>query len=187
MTDFFSNHYGPDVGETNHFTTLNAVQTLVSPGLKHSRVRRSAAFLSVPSGQDLADNDVIRWLDLKSGDRLIQLFFSSNDQWGSTADFNVGLFVKGAANTGAEVDEDLFAAAVNWAGAIARVDQYAVGTLDDFDRGKTLWEAVNAVTASTYASDPHEMWTVTTRCSSNNTATDGIVEMLCEAYYIAGD
>ena len=188
MTDFFSNWYSPDVGATNHFTTINAIQTLVEPSLAHSRVRVSLAQLSVPSGQDLADNDVIRLLDLKSGDGLIELLFSMNDQWGSTADFNVGLYLKGGAtNTGAVVDEDLFAAAVDWSGAIAQIDQYAVGTLDDFDRGKPLWEAVNAVTASTYSSDPHVTYTVAVTCSSDNSATDGIVELLCEAYYVAGD
>ncbi len=187
MTDFYSNHYSPDVGETNHFTTLNSVQAAVSPGLSHSRVRRSAAQLTVPSGQDLADNDVIRLLDLKSSDRLIQLFTSMNDQWGSTADFNVGLYLKGTLNTGDVVDEDLFVAAANWAAAIARVDQFAVGTLDDHDRGKQMWELVNAVTGSTYASDPQVVFTVAATCSSNNSATDGAVEFLCEAYYLAGD
>ncbi len=187
MADFYSNWYGPDVGATNHFTTLNSPQTLVPTGLKSARVRSSFAQLTVPSGQDLADNDVIRLLDLKSSDRLIELIFSMDANWGATADFNVGLYLKGAANTGAVVDEDLFVAAADWSGAIATIDQYAVGTLDDFDRGKQLWEAVNAVTASTYSADPHVMYTVAATCSSDNSATAAAVEFLCEAYYVAGD
>ncbi len=187
MADFYSNHYGPEVGATNHFTTLNAVQTLVSPGLKHSRLRRSAAQMTVPSGQDLADDDVIRLLDLKSSDRLIQLLFSMDANWGATTTFNVGLYLKGDLNAGAVVDEDLFGTAENWAGAIARVDSFKeAGTLDDWDRGKQMWELA-AIGAGSDTVDPQVVYTVALTCSQNIDATAAAVEFLCEAYYLGGD
>ncbi len=188
MTDFYSNWYSPGVGETNHFTTLNTLQTLVSPGLAHSRVRRSGAQLTVPNAQDLADNDVIRLLDLKSSDRLIELFFSMDANWGATTTFNVGLYLKGGSpNDGAVVDEDLFGSAENWAGAIARVDSFKeAATLDDWDRGKTLWELA-AIGAASYTVDPHLDFTVAVTCSQDISAAAAAVEFLCEAFYIAGD
>ena len=188
MTDFYSNHYGPDVGETNHFTTLSSPVPQVSVGLKHSRLRRTAAQLTVPAATNLADDDVIRLLDLKSSDRLIHLYTSMDGNWGATATFNVGLYLKnGESNNGAEVDEDLFVAGADWQNAVARVDQLAVGTLDDWDRGKALWEQVNAVTASTYSVDPQVVFTVAATCSANNDVVAGAVEMLVEAFYVAGD
>jgi len=187
MTDFYSDHYSADVGSTGHFTTLLTVPKSIGVGKKHSRVRRTAAFATVPSGQDLADDDVVRLLDLKSDARLLELRFSMDANWGATTDFNIGLYLKGSDNAGAVVDEDLFAAAQDWSGAIARSDLLTSGTLDDHDRGKMLWEMVNAVTASTYTVDPQVMYTVALTASSDNSAAAAAVEFLCEAFYVAGD
>jgi len=187
MTDFYSDHYSNDQGETGHFTTLLTTHKNVSPGKSHSRVRRKAAFLTVPSGQDLGDNDVLRLMDLKSSDRLIELFFSMDANWGATTTFNVGLYLKGDANDGAVVDEDLFGSVIDWAGEIARVDYFDnAGTLDDWDRGKTLWELA-AIGAASYTVDPQTTFTVTAQTTQDISATAAAVEMLVEAYYVAGD
>lgn len=187
MTDFYSNHYSAEVGETGHFTTLSTPVRFLSPGIKHSRVRRTAAYLTVPAAQDLDDDDVIRLLDLKSSDRLIELFFSMDANWGATTTFNVGLYKKGSANNGAVIDEDLFGSAIDWSGEIARVDYFdEAGTLDDWDRGKALWELA-AIGAASYTSDPGEIWTVTAQTTQDISATAAAVEMLVEAYYVAGD
>ncbi len=187
MTDFFSNHYGPEVGATNHFTTLASPETPVPVGLRHSRVRSSFAQLTVPNGQDLGDNDVIRLLDLKSSDRLIELFFSMDLNWGGTTTFNVGLYLKGGANTGSVVDEDLFGSAINWAGAITRVDYFKEATtLDDWDRGKQMWELA-AIGAGSDTVDPHVTYTIAATCSQDISAAAAAVEFLCEAYYVSGD
>ena len=187
MTTFYSEHFSAAVGQTGHFTTLSAPVPLVPVGIKHARNRRTAALMTVPSGQDLASGDIIRLLDLKSSDRLVKLYASMDANWGATTDFDIGLYLKGADNAGAVVDADLFAAAVDWSGEIARVDQFAVGDLDDWDRGKQMWELVNAVTSSTYSVDPGVVFTVALTASSNNDAAADAVEMLIEAYYIAGD
>lgn len=187
MADFYSDHYSAAQGETGHFTTLAAPQTLVSTGKKSSRVRSSFAQLTVPSGQDLGDNDVIRLLDLKSSDRLIELFFSMDLNWGATTTFNIGLYLKGDFNAGAVVDEDLFASALNWAGAITRDERFTeAGTLDDWDRGKTMWELA-AIGAGSDTVDPQVVYTVAATCSQDISAAAAAVEFLCEAYYVAGD
>ena len=186
-TTYYSDHYSGVVGATGHFTTLLTPQPMVQAGKKHARVRRTAALLTATSGVDLALGDIIRFCDIKSSTRITEVLFSMDANWGDAGDFNVGLYEKGLNNDGAVIDADLFAAAQDWKGTIARVDQFAKGTLDDWDRGKQAWELVNAVTASTYASDPGELWTVAVTASSDNAVSAAAVEMLCEVFYTAGD
>ena len=188
MADFYSDHYSNDQGVTGHFLTLLTAHKSVSVGKSHSRVRRKACYISVPSGQDMADNDVIRLMDFKSSDRLTEIYASMDANWGSTADFNIGLYLKGADNAGAVVDEDLFAGQIDWAGTIARVDYFngANGSLDEWDRGKPLWELA-AIGAGSDTVDPMVTYTLATTNSSNNNAAAALVEMLIEVYYVAGD
>ncbi len=189
MTTFYSPHYGPAIGETGHFTTLSAPVPAVSVGVKHSRQRRTAALLTVPSAQDLGNGDIIRLFDLSSNDRLIHLYFSMDGNWGATTTFNVGLYEKGAQNDGAVIDVNLFAAADNWAATLAREDLFKQATtLDDWDRGKQLWELANiGLAASTYSAETGALWTVAATTSQDIDATDNAVEFLVEAFYVAGD
>jgi len=188
MADFYSNHYSGLQGATGHFTTLQS-PTLdrVKAGLGGSRKRHKFCQISVPNGQDLADNDVIRLFDVKSGDRPIQLFFTNDVNWGATADFNVGLHEKGANNDGAVIDEDLFESTpFDISGAIVRVDVFSLAVLDEWDRCKTFWELANIGDGS-YSVDPRETWTVTMTAEGNPSAAAALVEMLVELEYIAGD
>jgi len=187
MTDYYSEHYSANVGSTGHFTTLLNTHKAVGVGKKHSRIRRSAAYLTVPSAQDLADDDVIRLLDLRSNDRLYSLLFSMDGNWGATTTFNVGLYLKGDYNNGAVVDEDLFGSAIDWSAAVTRVDYFKeAATLDDWDRGKQVWELA-VIGAATDTVDPETIYTVAATCSQNIDATDAAVEFLCEAFYTSGD
>ena len=188
MATFYSDHYSPLVGETNHFTTQNNIQPAVNVGFKHSRWRRTSCLFTVPAGQDLGNADQIRLLDLSSNDRLVQLRFSMDGNWGSTTTFHVGLYDKGNSNDGDVIDIDLFGATIDWKDAIARTDYFTTGALDDWDRGKALWELANiGVAATTYATTTNALWTVvatTTQDISDNTSA---VEFMVEAYYVSGD
>ncbi len=188
MADFYSDHYSADQGQTGHFTTLlTAQQRTLVVGKKHARLRRTACYISVPNAQDLADNDVIRFFDMKSGDRPIQLFASMDANWGATASFNLGLYLKGTNDDGAVIDEDLFASAVDWSGTIARTEYLVESSvLDEWDRGKTLWELAD-IGDGTYTTDPFQTWTVASTFASNPSATDALVEMLVEMIYVAND
>jgi len=143
----------------------------------------------VPSAQDLGSGDEIRLFDLNSNDRLIELFFSMDGNWGATATFDVGLYNKGAANDGTVIDVNLFATADVWSSAIERTDLFKEATtLDDWDRGKPLWELANiGLGATTYGVTTNETWTVTTVTSQDISATDAVVEFLVEATYVSGD
>lgn len=188
MTTFYSEHYSADVGDTGHFTTLLSVPKSVTVGKKHARMRRTAAHLTIPLSTDMGSGDIIRLLDMKSGDRLIELLFSMDANFGATTTFDVGLYLKGPANDGAVVDVDLFGSAIDWAGAIARVDYFKeAGTLDDWDRGKTLWELA-AIGAGSDTVDPGTTYTIAATTTQDITVTAASpIEFLCEAYYIAGD
>ena len=187
MTTFYSEHFGPAVGETGHFTTLSAPVPLVPVGIKHARIRRTACAYIVPDATDMASGDIIRLFDLKSSARLIELFVSSDADWHTIATFDIGLYLKGSDNAGAVQDVDLFASAHDWVNEVARVDVFdESGTLDDWDRGKRLWELL-AIGAGTDTTDPGVTYTVAATATANITVVNAAVEMLIEAFYVAGD
>lgn len=189
MTTFYSNHFGPKVGETGHFTTNTQAGRLVNAGERHGRVRHSHALVTVPTATDLADNDEIMWLGIKSSDRIGELRVSCDANWGATTDFNIGLHkVTATGALGTVIDEDLFAGQIDMSGAIARVDYFAGsnGSLDNWDRWKMAWELA-AIGAASYTVDPVEQWAITFTASSNNSAAAAAVEMMVEVLYKAGD
>jgi len=188
MAIFYSDHYSPLVGETNHFTTINSIQPAVNVGFKHSRVRRTSCLLSVPSGQDLGSADQIRLFDLSSNDRLIEIRTSMDGNWGGTSTFDLGLYTKGTADDGAVVDINLFGRASDWQNAIARTDDFTTGALDTWDRGKALWELANiGVAATTYGTTTNAIWTVVATTTQDISDNSSAVEFMAEAFYVAGD
>lgn len=187
MTDYYTEHYGPRIGVTGHFTTLSP-SVVMKNTEKRSRVRRTSARWIVPAGTDMGVSDVIRLFDMKSSDCLHKLLISSDADFGVAAHFHIGLHKKGDHDDGAVIDADLFAGTIDFAGAIARVDYFngASGTLDDHHRGQPLWYLAD-LGAGTYTEDPHEVWTITMTAQENLTVVDDAVSMLAEAYYVTGD
>lgn len=188
MSTYYSDHYGPAVGATGHFTTRSAPGApRLHPGVKHGRLRKSVARVTIPAGSNLADDDVFRFMDFRSGDRIFDIRLSQDANAGATTAMNFGLYKKGLADDGAVIDEDLFASAVNLAAGIARVDIFKEATtLTDMDRGQPLWYLADKG-AGTYTEDPFEVWTLVAQFSSNPDAVDGAVEMMLEVDYLAGD
>ena len=188
MTDFYSNHYSGLQGATGHFTTLQTpVVDRVISGLGGSRKRHKFCQFTVPNAVNLADNDVIRLMDVKSGDRPIELFMTSDAGWGSTALFNIGLYKKGDDNDGAVIDEDLFESTpYDIANAVTRQDVLTLAVLDEWDRCKTFWEMAE-IGDGDYTSDPREIWTIAMTAEGDPSAAAAENEMLVELEYLAGD
>lgn len=187
MTTFYSDHYSAKVGETGHFTTLLAPVPLLSPGESAGRMRKRTARILVPSGQDLGSGDIIRVMDFRSSARIFDLRASMDADWGATTTFDIGLYKKGANNDGAVIDADLFASAVDWAAAIARVDYFKEATtLTDMDRGQPLWFLAD-LGAGTYTEDPFETWTLALTTTQDISATAAAVTIMIEVDYLAGD
>jgi len=184
MTVYYSDHFSADMGATGHWSTKLDPNKIVAVGKKHSRIRRTAAWCLIPSTADLADDDEIHLFDMKSSDRLLELFVSCDAGYHTTATLNYGLYNKA---TGLAVDEDLFAAAHDQVNEVARVDVFDLATtLADWDRGKMLWELA-AIGAGTDTVDPQLTYTIVATASANLTAMAAETEQLVEAYYIAGD
>ena len=184
MATFYSNHYGPEMGETGHFTTLKSPVDTVAAGLGHSRLRHKACQFIVPNGQDMALQDTIRLMDVSSTDRLVQLLFSCDGNFGTTAVANFGLALKGTNNDGALVEtagaNDLFGSAVVISSAIARVDVALDGTAA-WDRCKPMWFFAGA------SADTAVDYTIIMEWDTNPSPTDAATECLCELIYLSGD
>jgi len=189
MSTYYSNHYSPAIGATGHFTTLRSPMTPIAVGLDHSRVRHISAQLVVPSGTDMDSGDIIRLFDISSNARILELPFSMDANWGATTTFHIGVYAKGSNNDGAVIDVDLFASTVDWSGAIARTDYFTESsTLDNWDRGKALWELVNiGLGASTYSASTSALWTVAATTTQDISAAAADVEFLAECFYVAND
>lgn len=186
MATYYSDHYSADVGSTGHFTTRTANKVL-PVGIRHARLRRTSARIVIPSSTDLGSGDIIRVFDMRSSTRLVNLYFSMDADFGATTTFDIGLYKKGSADDGAVIDADLFASAVDWAGAIARVDYFTESTtFTDMDRGKPLWTLAD-IGAGTYTEDPQEMWTIAVTTTQDISAVAAEVNMLAEAIYVAND
>ena len=179
MATYYSNLIQPD--QTTP-TTVPTIRAITSAGQHRGRLRYSRAEINFASGTDLADNEVIRWVTLKSSDRIIELHASSDADWRSTATFNIGLYLTGSNHDGAEADEDLFASAVDFQNAVARTDVFKEATtLTDMDRGKPIWTLLGASadTATSY----DLVWQATANIDATADATNSVMEV----YYVSGD
>ena len=92
----------------------------------------------------------------------------------------MGPWKAGSAHDGAVVDANLFLAAQSVSGASAAggIEAFTDGALDDFDRGKALWELAGQ------SSDPMEDWDIVITASATvATAQNYVVEF----EYTSGD
>lgn len=193
MTTFYSEHYSGRSGlqgesaESGHWTTRSQLTPVLPAAEVHGRLRKKTARILIPAGTDMGDDDIIRVMDFKSSDRIFDLLVSMDADFGATTTFNIGLYVKGSLDDGAVIDEDLFGSAIDWSGAIARVDYFKESaTLTDMDRGKPLWFLADKG-GGTYTQDPQQVWTLVFQTTQDISAVAAAVEILVEVNYLAGD
>ena len=165
-------------------TTLDS-QKRAPAGVSHGRKRyaRAEVLTTATLTTDTAASQ-IRVKQFKSGDRIHKITVHNTADGGSGA-VNMGLWKSGTAHDGAVVDADIFLAAQSVSGASAAggIEGFTDGALDDFDRGKTLWELAT-VGAASYTSDPMEDWDVViTATATVATAQNYVVEF----EYTSGD
>ena len=171
----------------SYFSTLIAAeaanQVILNPpeftaaGFAGGRMRYKHMYIL--ADQAYAINEVIRMGTFKSNDRIYELRISCDDM-GSTGDFDIGIYLTGGAHDGAVVDNNLFADALDVnANALSRVEVFTEAALDDFDRGKMLWELLGLT------EDPVVNYDMTIDAVEATTNTTG--EVMLEAYYNSGD
>jgi hypothetical protein len=183
MARFYSDHMNsnatPGVSALAGTAAFDA-QRRSPPGLGHSRVYSQIARMTVGTA---AIGDELRFLTMRSGDRLGHLYVSSAG--GSTALLvDIGLYKHGKgidAGVGAVIDADLFGSAVDVNAGLARTDEYTeAGTLDDENRWTTLWEVANVGDGS-YTEDPFEDWDIV--LTPTAALTTAVEEIVVEAVY----
>ncbi len=170
----------------NHYSTLFATeadQNTLVPGKRvptgeaSGRMRYKRMYIL--TDQVFAITEVIRMGTFKSNDRIFKLEISAPDM-GTAGDFDIGLHLTGSAHDGAEVDENLFADALDVnAAASDQVEAFTEAALDNFDRGKALWELLGLST------DPGVNYDLTITAVEATTSVSA--EVLLECWYNAGD
>jgi len=179
MSVWYSDHYGADGTSDN---SIASPPNVVSVGVKHGRIRYARATLT---GLCL-DTEVMRYLTLKSSDRILEIMISS-DGGSTAAAANYGVYKAGNAHDGAVLDADLFASAQALSTAIARTDIFnESAVLQHEDRGKQLWElVVVGADPDSYTADPQILMDICGVVST--TFTDAVSITTLEVYYTSGD
>jgi len=170
----------------NHYSTLMAAvadqNTLVQNTITHAGAsggRMRYKNMYILTDQVFAITEIIRMGTFKSNDRIYELQISCPDM-GSAGDFDIGLYLTGSAHNGVVVDDNLFCDALDVnAAASSRVEAFTEAALDDFDRGKPLWELLGLST------DPVVEYDLTITAVEATTSTSA--EVLLECYYNSGD
>lgn len=190
MATIFSNLFNssgttsPGVGALTEELPLDT-QRRASAGFSHARNRRTHAIVGLGTVAGIGDE--VRMLTLKSSDLLYSLLFSC-DGASTAGAADIGIYRTGDAHDGAlpHADcHDAFATALSTATGANRVEKFEAGAFDTENMGLQVWELVNIVAGSTYASDPGGTFDITLTMTTAQTVALGIVQL--EAFYTAGD
>lgn len=175
-------HYSP------HFTITapNLVASVVddpaikvAPGLRHATMRHTHALIELAAAT-LTDEDEIRFLTMKSSDRLLELRASLPAAWAATTlTAEVGIYLAGENHAGAVVDVDLFDATFEMDDTHARADVFINAALLDEQRGLPLWGLLGL------SADPNVLYDIVWTISVLDTVT-AQSNMLVEAIYKSG-
>ena len=172
-----STYFGDLYADVGAHTTLIAPAKRVSAGLSHGRKRYARVYFDPDEVVTISSTIALK--TFKSGDRIHSIKISSTD-CGSAGDIDLGLYTANSTYSGTAVDDNLFADALDVnAAALSQVDIFDEAALDDFDRGKTLWELLGL------SADPglfYELTVVMVEAS-----TDVAWEALFEIEYTSGD
>jgi hypothetical protein len=172
MATFYSDHFSSD---GDNVTTLDANRRAPT-GINHGRMRVSSCYLNVETAS-ATNGDDARLIAFKSSDRIHRMFVSA-DGVPTAGTMDIGLAAAGSSHDGADVDDALFAEALDLSSAIDQVDEYDEHDLDNFDRGKPLWELAGL------SADPVVDYDL---IATFDTKPDDDTEIRVEVWYTAGD
>lgn len=178
MATYFSDHFT----ETASGTSIDDPRIKVNAGLKHAKMRYSRATVTAPAA--ITTGDILPLLQLKTNDRIHAIYISTPSFTGTGQPADLGIYDETATTA---IDDDCFAAEDapldDLTVAIARVDCFAIGALENEDRGKRLFELVDeALGTAVYDEDTREVWTLALTMGTESTVTAG-AEIVCEVYY----
>jgi len=179
MADLYSDHYNSTISSA----TQEDPRVLIAAGLNHGKLRYKRA--TVTTTLATAAADVLRFFQLKSGDRPLEMLLSHTADASTSATADIGIH---ATDGGAVIDIALWCAFGTAPGSditatVSRLDLFTLGDSTLEDRGKRLWELAD-IGAATYTVDPNETWDMTMTIK----AETGIVvtEYVLECIYVPG-
>jgi len=176
MARYFSDHFTA-TGVTQ--TALQVPGTVTASGVNHGRIYYKRAQLTVLGLNSTTDE--LRFFSLNSGDRLLELWLSSDGAAGAGA-VDVGLYESGRDHTGTVVDANMFATAIDISSGLDRDEVLLEAeVLQHESHGIMMWEAVNVFSSATYAVDPLINFDVTCNVTTDFTTTAPV--LVLEAYY----
>lgn len=107
---------------------------------------------------------------VNSGDRMSGLWLSADGNVPATSTIAIGLQLITAANgIGADLDIDLFEDSVALSSGSTRAEMFTTAVLDDWDRGKPMWELAS-IGAASYTEDPNLDWWIIAEFTSDPAA-----------------
>jgi hypothetical protein len=142
-SNYLSDHFGAD-RDGDEETAFANPEVAIPSGVSHSRLRCSIATVNMVDTLPVSD-DTYRMFTLKSSDRIMQLWSSSDAQAAGSNTLNLGCMLEGGngAHDGVVLDEDLFASLLDIASGYAMTNHlHESTTVPDESAGIPLWEMV---------------------------------------------
>lgn len=163
--------------KSNIVTNADAgTASLTSAVIQHGRVREQAATVEVAAADDAAS--VYRLFRVHSSWRLSQMFIGNDAITGmSTAD--VGIYDIASVNSGAAIDDDLYATDVDMSNARALADVLYEATATDLvNVEKRIWEVLYAKSLITTNADPNKWYDICVTANTNEPSGAGTISGL---------
>ena len=171
MTRYFSDHFsGVNAVTLAADNSVLDQNKIPDAGIHRARLRYKRAEIT----QDLEAGDVVRMMQFKTGDRIVDLFFTHKDP-GAEGIVDIGFYKTGRDHDGLVVDADRLHAAHDLGAETGSFRHYWAAWLF---RGVTLWEHDGQ------SSDPMEDWDLAITCVE---ATTNAPQLILEAYFTSGD
>lgn len=150
MTDFWSDELSSDYQTAPLESHYGGYGSSVKDNIRRGRVT-----LAVSGESVVESGDQVVFMKISSGDRMNGIWFSADGNVPATSTAKIGLFEVGVLGAvGSEVDDALFETDAALSSAINRVEQYLhANIMDDWDRGKPMWE-IAAMGDASYTKDP---------------------------------
>lgn len=145
-----------------------------------TRTKRCRITLPISVESVVESGDKIIVAKVNSGDRMSGLWLSADGNVPATSTIAIGLqLITAGGGIGADLDIDLFEDSVALSAASDRAEMFTTAVLDDWDRGKPMWELAS-IGAASYTEDPHLDWWIIAEFTSDPAAITTASELQFE-------
>lgn len=176
MATWYSDHFTAEDASSTTATAANP-RYKVPAGLARARLYYAHAFinLSPVTAGDIASDDTVRFMTIKSADRIVECRLSWTNGAAAALTANFGFWESGIEHDGAEVDATRLASAVDLTADPEHLDIFTENSIKFRDAGIPAWDHIPA-----NVSDPQQDWDIVMEFATVTTPTNygrGIVEL----------